>query len=282
MANQVSTDWQQIQKELDFDIDSKPYLPQPTPLVVVISGPSGAGKDAVIKRMKQMGVPFHFVVTATTRPPRPGEVHGRDYLFVSLEAFAEMIEKGELLEYAVVYGDYKGIPKQQVRDALASGKDVILRVDVQGAATIRRIMPDAVFIFLTAESEEELVRRLVARKSEPPEKLKIRIATASVASSVALFDSRDNFDERRAPFQLRIPRTRLDSPATRSSLDNTAARGLERVGLSASNSSRWIPGSLHTCSIRGQVQPADPAGRILAPGHAHLPAHRPCASLSSI
>ncbi len=182
MANQPQADsaanWQQIQSELDFDIDSKPYLPPPTPLVVVISGPSGAGKDAVIKRMKQMGVPFHFVVTATTRPPRPGEVHGRDYFFVSLEEFAEMIEKGELLEYAVVYGDYKGIPKQQVRDALASGKDVILRVDVQGAATIRRIMPEAVFIFLTAESEEELVRRLVERKSEPPEKLKIRIATA--------------------------------------------------------------------------------------------------------
>ncbi len=182
MANQTQADftasWQQIRDELEFDINSNPYLPPPDPLVVVISGPSGAGKDAVIKRMKQMGVPFHFVVTATTRPPRPGEVHGRDYLFVSLEEFAEMIEKGELLEYAVVYGDYKGIPKQQVRDALASGKDVILRVDVQGAATIKRLMPEAVFIFLTAESEEELVRRLLKRKSESPEKLKIRIATA--------------------------------------------------------------------------------------------------------
>lgn len=170
--------WQHLRSELEFEIETEPYLPPPAPLVVVISGPSGAGKDAVIKRMKEMGVPFHFVVTATTRPPRPGEVHGRDYLFVSLEEFAEMIEKDELLEYAVVYGDYKGIPKQQVRDALASGKDVILRVDVQGAATIRRIMPEAVLIFLTAESEEELVRRLAERKSEPPEKLKIRIATA--------------------------------------------------------------------------------------------------------
>lgn len=170
--------WQHLRSELEFDIETEPYLPPPAPLVVVISGPSGAGKDAVIKRMKEMGVPFHFVVTATTRPPRPGEVHGRDYLFVSLEEFAEMIEKDELLEYAVVYGDYKGIPKQQVRDALASGKDVILRVDVQGAATVRRIIPEAVLIFLTAESEEELVRRLAQRKSEPPEKLKIRIATA--------------------------------------------------------------------------------------------------------
>ncbi|RME09182.1 MAG: guanylate kinase [Ardenticatenia bacterium] len=163
---------------LDFAPDREPYLPPPSPLVIVISGPSGVGKDATIKRMQELGVPFHFVVTATTRPRRPGEVHGKDYFFVSLEEFAEMIEKGELLEYAVVYGDYKGIPKQQVREALASGKDVVLRIDVQGAATIRKIIPNAVFIFLTAESEEELVLRLMERKTEPPDKLKLRIATA--------------------------------------------------------------------------------------------------------
>ncbi|MDQ7030970.1 MAG: guanylate kinase [Ardenticatenia bacterium] len=167
-----------LSNTLGLEIDPAPYFPPPIPLVVVISGPSGAGKDAVIKRMKQRGVPFHFVVTATTRPPREGEVHGRDYFFVSMEAFAEMIEKDELLEYAIVYGDYKGIPKRQVRDALASGRDVILRVDVQGAATIRRLIPEAVFIFLTAESEEALTRRLWERKSESPEKLKLRVATA--------------------------------------------------------------------------------------------------------
>jgi len=153
-------------------------LPQPEPLLVVISGPSGVGKDSVIQRMKERNLPFHFVVTATTRPPRPGERHGVDYFFVSREEFAEMIDHGELLEYALVYNDYKGIPKEQVRRALASGKDVVMRVDVQGAATVRRLAPEAVLIFLTTESEEELVRRLQKRKTESPEDLKLRIATA--------------------------------------------------------------------------------------------------------
>jgi guanylate kinase len=148
------------------------------PLLVVISGPSGAGKDALIERMKEQGMPFHFVVTATTRPKRPDEVDGVDYIFVSMSEFAEMIERQELLEYAIVYGDYKGIPKQQVRDALASGKDVVMRVDVQGAATVHRLAPEAVLIFLTAPSEEELVTRLHSRKTESPEQLRIRVATS--------------------------------------------------------------------------------------------------------
>lgn len=156
----------------------EPYRHQENPLLVVISGPSGVGKDMTITRMKELGYPFYFVVTATTRPKRPHEVHGVDYFFVSKTEFAEMIEQGELLEYAVVYGDYKGIPKKQVREALASGKDVIMRIDVQGAATIRRLVPEAVFIFLSAESEEALVHRLRQRKTEPEEQLKLRIATA--------------------------------------------------------------------------------------------------------
>lgn len=150
----------------------------PRPILVVISGPSGVGKDATLNLLKQSGYPFHFVVTATTRPIRPGEVDGADYHFVSVGEFAEMIEQEELLEHAVVYGDYKGIPKQQVRDALASGKDVIMRIDVQGAATIRSLIPNAVSIFLNAESEDELIRRLSDRKTETPDKLKMRIATA--------------------------------------------------------------------------------------------------------
>jgi guanylate kinase len=97
---------------------------------------------------------FFFVVTATTRPPRENEIPGKDYIFLSPDEFAAMIEKEEFLEYAVVYNDYKGVPKQQIRDALESSRDVIMRVDVQGAATIRRIVPNAVFIFLAAESEE--------------------------------------------------------------------------------------------------------------------------------
>ena len=151
---------------------------QKEPLLVVISGPSGVGKDTVIQRMKERDLPFHFVVTATTRPPRPDEVHGVDYIFVSFDEFAEMIEMDELLEYAIVYNDYKGIPKEQVRQALASGKDVLMRIDVQGAATIRELSPEAVLIFLTTQDEDELVNRLKARKSETPEGLNLRIATA--------------------------------------------------------------------------------------------------------
>lgn len=148
------------------------------PLLVVISGPSGVGKDTVLQRMKERRMPFHFVVTATTRAARTGEVHGRDYFFISKDEFAEMIEKEELLEWAHVYNDYKGIPKQQVRDALASGKDVVMRLDVQGAATVRQLSPGAVMIFLAPAGEEELVRRLSERKTETPEGLKLRIATA--------------------------------------------------------------------------------------------------------
>jgi guanylate kinase len=144
----------------------------------VISGPSGVGKDSVLQRMKERGLPFHFVVTATTRPPRPEEREGIDYIFVGREEFADMIEKGELMEYALVYADYKGIPKAQVRKALASGKDVVMRVDVQGAATVRKISPEAVLIFLTTSSEQELVDRLEKRDTESSEDLKLRIATA--------------------------------------------------------------------------------------------------------
>jgi guanylate kinase len=153
-------------------------LPHPEPLVIVISGPSGVGKDTVIKRMKERNLPFYFVVTATTRMPRLGEVNGKDYFFYSHDEFAEMIEKDELLEYALVYNDYKGIPKAQVKAALSCGKDVIMRLDVQGAATIRRLCPDALMIFLTVQDEEDLVRRLQERKTETPEGLKLRIATA--------------------------------------------------------------------------------------------------------
>jgi guanylate kinase len=148
------------------------------PLLIVLSGPSGVGKDTMIQMMKERGLPFHFVVTATTRPPRPEEQHGMDYFFFSKDEFADMIEKDELLEYAIVYNDYKGIPKQQVREALASGKDVMMRIDVQGAATIRKLCPEALLIFLTTQDEDELVSRLTARKSETPEGLKLRIATA--------------------------------------------------------------------------------------------------------
>jgi guanylate kinase len=154
------------------------YPHQHQPLFVVISGPSGVGKDSVLQRMKERGVKFHFVITATTRPPRPDEENGVDYYFVSPTAFTEMIEKGELLEYAMVYDDYKGIPKEQVRHALVSGQDVVLRVDVQGAETIRKLCPDALLIFLTVEDEEEMAVRLRKRHTESEASLRLRVVTA--------------------------------------------------------------------------------------------------------
>jgi guanylate kinase len=158
--------------------DSEFNLHNPQPLMIVISGPSGVGKDSVLHGLKGRNLPMHFVVTATTRPRRAEETHGVDYFFVSKEEFAHMIEHEELIEYAIVYNDYKGIPKQQVRDALASGQDVIMRLDVQGATTVRKLAPGAVLIFLTTESEDSLVRRLKARQTETAENLSLRIATA--------------------------------------------------------------------------------------------------------
>ena len=156
----------------DFDFH------HPQPLLIVISGPSGAGKDTVVQRMQERGLPFHFVVTATTRPKRSNETHGKDYWFVSEDEFARMIEQNELIEYAIVYGDYKGIPKAQVRKALGSGQDVVMRLDVQGAETVRKLAPGALLIFITTESEDELVRRLQERQTETSNSLAIRIATA--------------------------------------------------------------------------------------------------------
>lgn len=155
-----------------------PYIRPTHPLLIVISGPSGVGKDTIARRLMERRDDFYFVVTATTREPRANEVHARDYFFVSHDEFAQMIEQDELLEYAVVYNDFKGVPKQQIRGAIASGKDVIMRVDVQGAATIRKLVPQGVFVFLTAESEEAMVQRLRERKSEDAEGLNLRIATA--------------------------------------------------------------------------------------------------------
>ncbi len=148
----------------------------PQPLLVVISGPSGVGKDSVLMRMRELGFPFHFVVTANSRPQRPGEIDGVDYHFVSTERFREMIDNDELLEWAEVYGQYKGIPKFEIRQAMASGRDVILRINVDGAATIKRLAPEAVFIFLAPASLDELRHRLMRRRTESPAEVERRLA----------------------------------------------------------------------------------------------------------
>ena len=114
------------------------------PLLVVLTGPSGAGKDTLLAHLKSLGRPYHISVNATTREPRHGEVDGVDYYFVSKEEFQRMLDEDELLEHALVYGQDKGVPKAPIREALASGRDVLLRTDVQGARTIKHLVTGAI------------------------------------------------------------------------------------------------------------------------------------------
>ncbi|KAL8218262.1 hypothetical protein R6Q57_021635 [Mikania cordata] len=168
-----------LETSVGSSFSSEALSPKPRPMVIVISGPSGVGKDCLIKCLREARENIHFVVTATSRPMRPGEVHGKDYFFVSKDEFLRMVDNDELLEYALVYGEYKGIPKQQIRDYMAKGYDIVLRVDIQGASTLRKILGDsAVFVFLVAESESELVMRLIDRRTESKEALLVRVATA--------------------------------------------------------------------------------------------------------
>ena len=160
------------EESLSFDII------HPAPLLVIISGPSGVGKDAALKALQKRDASFHFVVTMASRPPREGEVEGKDYFFVSREKFEDLIRQDEFIEHANVYGDYKGIPKSQIREALASQRDVILRVDVQGAMTLRRLCPDAILIFLIPSNVKEWYDRLSNRKSETAASLALRLNTA--------------------------------------------------------------------------------------------------------
>ncbi len=147
-------------------------------LLIVLSGPSGAGKDAVIERLKAERYPLHYTVTATTRPIRKDEIPGVSYHFVSPEEFARLREGGELLEWANVHGFEYGTPLRQVREALAAGSDTLLKLDVQGAAKVKARVPEAVYIFLGPPSKEELVARLVGRGTESPEGLARRIRNA--------------------------------------------------------------------------------------------------------
>ena len=137
-----------------------------TQLLIVISGPSGAGKDSVLRQLLRSETELVFVVTTTTRPMREEETEGFDYLFVSRDEFALMVESGEFVEHAVVYGEHKGVSRKQIEVALESGKDVVLRLDVQGAARIKQIYPSALLVFLTPGGEDELRFRLDQRETE--------------------------------------------------------------------------------------------------------------------
>lgn len=146
------------------------------PLFVVLSGPSGVGKDSILLRLRELGVPFHYTVTATTRPRRDGEVDGRDYYFYSAQTFEDLERAGGLLEHACVYGRRYGVPRQPVVEALARGQDVIVRTDIAGAASIRRCAPGATLIFIAPPSIESLEERLRRRSTESAADLAIRLA----------------------------------------------------------------------------------------------------------
>jgi len=159
------------------------------PLLVVLSGPSGVGKDAVLARMRKLERPFHYVITSTTRPKRAGEKNGVNYHFLSQKEFQQMLDKHQFLEWATVYGNYYGVPKDEITSALSKGVDTIVKIDVQGAATIKKILPQAVFIFLMPPSMEALEKRLRRRRSESSEDLALRLERAKgEIKSLPLFD----------------------------------------------------------------------------------------------
>jgi guanylate kinase len=160
-----------------------------SPLLIVLSGPSGVGKDAVLTRLRESGYPLCYITTMTTRLQRPNEEDGVDYHFVSEAKFQEMLVGSALMESANVYGNWYGIPRAVVKEALDHGEDAIIKIDVQGAETIRKIAPQAVFIFLTAPSMEELSNRLRKRLTESPNQLAVRLTTAKEEmKQLSLFD----------------------------------------------------------------------------------------------
>ena len=159
------------------------------PLLIVLSGPSGVGKDAVLDGLKKTGYPLDYITTVTTRSQRAKERNNVDYHFVSTEKFQEMTKHEELLEWAKVYGNWYGIPRQPVKQALDQGRDTVVKVDVQGAATIKKILPQAVFIFLVPPSIEELAERLEQRQTESSSDFNLRLKTAEKElKQLTLFD----------------------------------------------------------------------------------------------
>jgi guanylate kinase len=163
--------------------------PRANPLLIVLSGLSGAGKDAVLTGLRKSGFPLEFIVTVTTRSRRAQERGGEHYHFVSDTEFRKMIDGNQLIEWANVYGNLYGVPGKPVKEALKNGKDVVIKVDVQGAETIKRKFPQAVFIFLTTPSIEDLALRLKQRRTEKPSELDLRLQTASdELEKLAMFD----------------------------------------------------------------------------------------------
>jgi guanylate kinase len=168
---------------------SSSLLPPSKPLLIVLSGLSGVGKDTVLDGLRKTGLPAYISVSATTRARRPGEKNSADYYFITPEKFQTMIDSDQLLEWATVYSNRYGIPAEPVRQALKRGQDVIVKIDVQGAATIKKKVPQAVFIFLVTFSLEELEQRLKKRRTEKPAELELRLKTAvKELDSIPMFD----------------------------------------------------------------------------------------------
>jgi len=163
--------------------------PITNPLLLVLSGPSGAGKDAVLARLKEQNLPLRFITTVTTRPKRSCEQEGKDYCFVSVAEFQRMIENDELIEHANVYGNMYGVPRRAVEQALGGDKDIMLKLDIQGAATVRKIMPQSVLIFLAPACRDDLATRLGGRQTESASDLELRLKTADLEmDKLPMFD----------------------------------------------------------------------------------------------
>lgn len=147
-------------------------------LLILISGPSGTGKGTVCDLLRQKHPEISYSISATTRKPRPGEQDGVNYYFYTKEKFREMIDQGQLLEWAEVYGNFYGTPKQKVLDRLEAGEDILLEIDTQGALNVMKVMPEGLFIFLLPPSLEELAARLKGRGTETEESLHRRLGAA--------------------------------------------------------------------------------------------------------
>lgn len=157
--------------------------------MIIISGPSGVGKDSALRALKNLDLPLHHVVTANTRKPRLDETEGIDYFFITKEEFKEMIRNDELLEYSEVYQDYKGVPKSEVRKAIKTGKDVILRLDVQGAEKLKTLYPHSILIFLIPPNQEDWYKRLGGRRLSKEKDLDMRIKTVQEElKKISVFD----------------------------------------------------------------------------------------------
>ena len=157
--------------------------------IFVISGPSGVGKDTILERMDKNGLPYHFVITATTRKPRSGEKEGVNHFFLSESKFLQMKEQNQLIEWAFVYGNYYGVPKTQVEKPVLSGKNVLIRVDIQGAERLRNLYPKATLILIKPSSVNDLRERLIERGTNTEIDISKRLKSAiSEMESSPIFD----------------------------------------------------------------------------------------------